>query len=105
MTEPPAAAGSEPKLLTVTLTSEDPTRRSEEIAAAVHEYVTVYRDPPRFLVMHPADYAAVSPHFRHERSLTEAADTIAHRVQPSLDRGAMLLADTDDAEWQTPESA
>ncbi|MBA2519787.1 MAG: hypothetical protein H0V24_08975 [Chloroflexia bacterium] len=105
MTESPAAAGAEPKLLTVTLTSEDPRRRSEEIAAAVHEYVTVYRDPPRFLVMHPADYAAVSPHVGHERSLTEGADPIAHRVQPSLDRGAILLADTDDSEWETPDSA
>jgi hypothetical protein len=102
MTETTTAQESEPRLLTVEFTSQDPEERSEEIATAVHEYVTVYRDPPRFLVMHPTDYESVAPHFHHERSLTAEDDPILHRIQRSLDRGAILLSNMDDPEWERP---
>ncbi len=105
MTDTTPKQGPEPRLLTVVFTSEDPRERSEEIATAVHEYITVYRDPPRFLVMHPADYERVAPHFHHERSLIEEDDPISHRIQRDLDRGAFLLADTDDPDWERPRES
>lgn len=100
--QPTPPKPSSPRLITKNLTSEDVQAQSDEIAAAVHEYVTVYRDPARFLVMHPADYERVSPYFQNDRGNPEGDDPITYRVHPGLDRGAVLLSDSDDPEWTSP---
>ena len=98
------ARPSPPKVISKTLTNEDVRAQSDEIAAAVHEYVTVYRDPARFLVLHPADFERLAPHFQNERGNPEGEDRLAYRVFSGLDRGAILLTDAEDPAWSTPSS-
>jgi hypothetical protein len=102
MSATPETAPTEPKLLYKNLTSQDPRERAEEIDAAVHEYVTHFRNRPRFLVMHPDDYDAVLPYFRHNES---QKDEVADRLHADLDRGTIILSDTDQDEWTTPEGS
>ena len=99
-----SAQASEPRLISKQLTTEDAQAQSDEIAAAVHEYVTVYRDPARFLVMHPADFARLAPYFQNERGNPEGEDRLEYRVYAGLDRGAILLSDAEDTEWSLPDS-
>ncbi len=95
---------SQPRLLSKTLTSDDVQAQSDEIAAAVHEYVTVYRDPARFLALHPADFERLAPYFQNERGNPEGQDRLEYRTFSGLDRGAILLSDTEEPEWGTPSA-
>ena len=99
MSATPETAPHEPKLLYKNLTSDDPRTRGEEIDAAVHEYVTHFRNRPQFLVMHPADYDECLPHIAES---DWHDDQISGRLHPVLDRGTIVLADTDNEEWQKP---
>ena len=98
----PATESPPPKLISKQLTSEEPQAQSEEIAAAIHEYVTVYRDPARLLVMHPDDYERVAPRLEQVRDDSVADAAITYRLHDGLDRGAILLSDMDDAAWTSP---
>jgi hypothetical protein len=98
----PQSSSDQPRLISKQLTSDDVQAQSDEIAAAVHEFVTVYRDPARILVMHPADFERLWPHFQNERGDPEGEDRLEYRVYPELDRGAILLADADNPDWSEP---
>lgn len=100
----PATESSQPKLISAQLTSQDVQGQREEIAAAIHDYVTVYRDPARFLVMHPADYERLAPRVEQDRDNSMADASITYRIYDGLDRGAILLSDTDDPTWTSPAS-
>jgi hypothetical protein len=99
MTATPETAPHEPKLLYKQLTSDDPRQRGETIDAAVHEYVTHFRNRPRFLVMHPADYDECLPFFAPSEWHD---DQVADRLHAGLDRGTIILADADNDEWEVP---
>ena len=99
MSATPETAPQEPKLLYKNLTSGDPRSRGAEIDAAVHEFVTFYRNRPQFLVMHPADYDEILPHIARS---DWHVDQVTDRVHAGLDRGTVILADADNDEWQTP---
>lgn len=100
----PATESSQPKLISTPLTSQDLQGQRDEIAAAIHDYVTVYRDPARFLVMHPADYERLAPKVEQDRDNSTADASITYRIYDGLDRGAILLSDTDDPAWRSPAS-
>jgi hypothetical protein len=99
MSATPETAPNEPKLLYKNLTSDDPRARGEEIDAAVHEFVTQFRNRPRFLVMHPADYEVVLPYIA---TATWHDDQVSDRLHAGLDRGTIVLTDTDNDKWETP---
>ena len=100
-----SAQPSQPRLISKQLTTEDAQAQSDEIAAAVHEFVTVFRDPARFLVTHPADFERLSPYFQNERGDPAGEDRLEYRVYAGLDRGAILLSDTDNPEWSSPDTS
>jgi hypothetical protein len=99
MSATPETAPHEPKLLYKNLTSGDARARGEEIDAAVHEYVTHFRNRPQFLVMHPDDYEECLPHFAES---DWHDDQVADRLHAGLDRGTIVLADADNEEWEAP---
>ena len=96
----------QPMVLTQSLNEEDPRDQVSEIAAAVHEYVRVHRQRPRFLVMHPDDHARVSPHLRQapprDLAKEQREEPLTERVHAALDPRAIVLSDTEDPAWETP---
>lgn len=95
-----------PLLLTQHLQGATPEEQTAAITAAMHTFVQVHRRQPRYLVLHPDDFARLSPVLQQQRSqdpLPEAQRTpLADRVLASLARGSILLADTEDPSWETP---
>jgi hypothetical protein len=95
-----------PLLLTQHLQGATPEEHVAAITAAMHTFVQVHRRQPRYLVLHPDDFARLAPVLQQQRaqdSLPEAQRTpITDRVLASLSRGSVLLADTDDPAWDTP---
>jgi hypothetical protein len=99
MSATPETAPLEPKLLYKQLKSDAPEPRGEEIDAAVHEYVTHFRNRPRFLVLNPADYEELLP-FIADSEWHD--DQVTDRLHAGLDRGTIILSDADNDEWQQP---
>lgn len=101
-----SSPNSAPLLMSQNLHGTTPEEQANEIAAAVHTFVQVHRCQPRYLVLHPDDFAQLALALQQQRSqdpLPEAQRTpIADRVLATLARGSMLLADTEDPAWETP---
>jgi hypothetical protein len=96
-------------VVTATVTTEPVTETLAQIAAAVHEYVRVYRHPPRYLVLHPIDATTVLPHVLRERTRNplpeERTTPLTDRICAQMARGTLLLSDTEDPAWEAPPDA
>jgi hypothetical protein len=95
-----------PFLLTQTLQGATPPEQVEEIATAIHEYVRVHRQRPRYLAMHPETYRQLAQPLQEKRASEptpeEQQTPLADRLAATLDPGAIVLSDTHDPAWEEP---